>query len=131
MNDEESSHSRRSRLGENTRPMRALVLETYAVQYPDPINVEAGAPVIVVRRDDRFTRWLWCRAADGREGWVPENMLTSTAPGAAAIVAAYEATEVPVEAGASVDVLREFDGFAWIRRDDGRLGWVPSNLLQK
>lgn len=42
---------------------------------------------------------------------------------------AYEATEVPVQSGDMVDVFREFDGFAWIRRSDGQLGWVPSKIL--
>ncbi len=26
--------------------------------------------------EDRTSGWLWCRAADGREGWVPLNTLT-------------------------------------------------------
>ena len=109
--------------------MRATVVETYAVQYPDPINVAAGSRVTVDRRDERFTHWLWCRAGDGREGWVPETILTSTEPGIATVIEAYEATEVPVQSGDLVDVLREFDGFAWIRRGDGRLGWVPSRIF--
>jgi SH3-like domain-containing protein len=111
--------------------MHATVLETYTVQYPDPINVSAGARVIVDRRDDRFTHWLWCRGPDGREGWVPENILSSTEPGIAAVLEAYEATEAAVQAGDEVDVLREFDGFAWIQRGDGRLGWVPSKILKR
>ena len=111
--------------------MRMFVRETYVVQYPDPIKVDAGARVIVERRDDRFTHWLWCRAADGREGWVPETILTSTEPGPAFVTEAYDATELPVQAGTTVDVLKEFDGFAWIRLDDGRLGWVPSKVLSR
>ena len=109
--------------------MRAFVRESYAVQYLDPIRVDAGARVTVGRRDEVYTHWLWCRADDGREGWVPETILSSTEPGAAEILEGYEATEVPVEAGASVDVLEEFDGFAWVRRVDGRLGWIPSRML--
>lgn len=50
--------------------MRAFVRESYAVQYPDPIRVNAGARVTVGRRDEVFTHWRWCRADDGREGWV-------------------------------------------------------------
>ncbi|HYN07230.1 MAG TPA: hypothetical protein VES67_07550 [Vicinamibacterales bacterium] len=109
--------------------MRAVVRETHVVQYADPISVDAGARVIVGRRDDRFTRWLWCRADDGREGWVPETILTSTEPGTAVVVEAYEATQVPVQAGTPVDVIKEFDGFAWIQCEDGRLGWVPSSVF--
>ena len=91
--------------------------------------MRAGARVTVDRRDDVFTRWLWCRAEDGREGWVPETILTSTKPGVAFVMEAYEATEAAVQAGASVEALKEFGGFAWIRREDGHLGWVPSSIL--
>jgi GNAT superfamily N-acetyltransferase len=28
-----------------------------------------------VLRDDALSGWLWCRAADGREGWVPQKTL--------------------------------------------------------
>ena len=111
--------------------MRALVRTTYAVQYADPVKVNAGARVTVDRRDGGFTRWLWCRAEDGREGWVPETILTSSQAGQATVKEAYEATEVPLEAGASVEVLSEFDGFAWVRREDGRQGWVPATVLDR
>jgi hypothetical protein len=30
-------------------------------------------------REDRMSGWVWCRAKSGREGWVPEKTLASTA----------------------------------------------------
>jgi len=32
----------------------------------------------VVDRDDE-SGWLWCRSADGREGWVPSRSVEATA----------------------------------------------------
>jgi hypothetical protein len=26
--------------------------------------------------EDRLSGWMWCRAEDGREGWVPEKTLS-------------------------------------------------------
>ena len=111
--------------------MRARVRETYTVQYPDPIHVPSGAAVTVFHRDERFTHWLWCRAEDGRQGWVPERILSSTKPGIAHVTEAYDATELPLDAGETVELVKEFDGFAWGRRADGRAGWFPIAILER
>lgn len=111
--------------------MQLPVRRAYAVQYPDPIDLAAGAAVTVVRRDDEFTRWVWCRAVDGREGWVPETILSSTTPGPATVSEPYSARELPLQAGAVVDLLKEFDGFAFGRRGDGQLGWFPLSILDQ
>ncbi len=110
---------------------RARLVEDHRVQYPDPIRVERGALVTVTRRDDQFTRWLWCQASDGREGWVPETILSATAPGPARVSEQYEATELPARQGDIVEVLMEFDGFAWVRSERSRLGWLPVAVLKK
>ena len=111
--------------------MRFSVRHAYAVQYPDPITLSAGAEVTVVRRDDEFTHWVWCRAIDGREGWVPETILSSTTPGPATVSESYSARELPLEAAEVVDVLTQFDGFALGRRDDGQIGWFPLSVLDQ
>ena len=109
--------------------MRTSARQAYAIQYPNPIKIPAGATVTVERRDGRFTRWLWCRATDGRAGWVPETLLSATEPGPATVVEAYEATELPLAAGDEVELLQSFDGFAWGRRADGRAGWFPLSIV--
>ena len=111
--------------------MRVRVREPYAIRYPDPIKVSAGAAVTVGRRDEQFTHWLWCRAEDGREGWVPERLLSSTNPGRAHLKEAYEATELPLAAGERVELVKEFDGFGWGECEDGRAGWFPMSVLER
>jgi len=38
------------------------------------LSADAGAVVEVVEVDEE-SGWLWCRAADGRAGWVPVKVL--------------------------------------------------------
>ena len=108
--------------------MRLVARIAYEVQYPDPIAVPAGASVTVFDRDPGFTHWLWCRAADGREGWVPETILSSTEPGPATVSEAYSAVELPLGAGDVVEVSDQFDGFAFGRSANGRTGWFPLSV---
>ena len=36
----------------------------------------AQGELLEVIREDRPSGWVWCRAQDGREGWVPERTLS-------------------------------------------------------
>jgi uncharacterized protein YgiM (DUF1202 family) len=40
------------------------------------LPTRVGETLDVVARDDE-SGWLWCRSADGREGWVPSRTLQS------------------------------------------------------
>ena len=44
------------------------------------LPTRVGETLDVVARDDE-SGWLWCRSADGREGWVPSRTLQSTDDG--------------------------------------------------
>ena len=55
---------------------KARVQRKYEAQYRDPIQVKAGESVEVGRADNDDPGWLWCRAMDCREGWVPVELLS-------------------------------------------------------
>jgi len=42
------------------------------------LATRSGEILEVVDRDDE-SGWLWCRSADGREGWVPSRSVEATA----------------------------------------------------
>jgi len=111
--------------------VKARVHQPYQAQYADPISVAAGATVEIERRDEEFTRWLWCRASDGRMGWVPETLLSSTAPGPATVSEAYSARELDVVAGEEVECLREYDGWILARNGRGVIGWFPATHIDR
>jgi hypothetical protein len=55
-----------------------VVLENHGASYADPIEVAKGEPVSLTGREDIWDghRWFWAVADDGREGWVPDDLIT-------------------------------------------------------
>ncbi len=49
----------------------------HRIEYPDPLRVAAGERVNVGHEDAEFPGWKWCKASDGREGWVPVELLSN------------------------------------------------------
>ena len=45
---------------------------------PTELATTSGEILEVIDRDDE-SGWLWCRSADGREGWVPGRSVEATA----------------------------------------------------
>src|SRR5213079_326642 len=108
---------------------QVVVVRDYVAQYPDAIAVARGAEVLVDREDREFPGWWWCRAADGRGGWVPAELLDSPpAPGARAqVVADYTARELTVQAGMHLEVLEERAQWIFARTTTDALGWLPAS----
>jgi hypothetical protein len=53
----------------------AVVVEAY-----DTTELPTGeGEELEVLRDDPLSGWMWCRAKNGREGWVPERTLAPLA----------------------------------------------------
>jgi SH3-like domain-containing protein len=96
----------------------------YHAQYTDPLRVVRGEEVSVGREDADFPGWRWCRAADGREGWVPIELLSSQGP-EATVSQDYTAQELSVSLGErlTVEEARREWLLVWNRFDER--GWIP------
>jgi SH3-like domain-containing protein len=70
----------------------------------------------------------WCRAADGRAGWLPFELLSGE--GSLAIVLRdYSARELAVQPGDEVEVEDVRHGWALVRNDQGERGWIPKSHI--
>jgi SH3-like domain-containing protein len=112
---------------ENIRPRARIRLE-YRVRYPDPIQVRAGESVQIQRPDDDDPAWLWCRAADGREGWMPIELL-SRRGALATVLRDYSAKELGVQPEDEVDVEEVRHGWVLVRNAQGQVGWIPQSHI--
>ncbi|SFI93684.1 SH3 domain-containing protein [Albimonas pacifica] len=106
---------------------RARVVAAYAAAYPDPIRLRAGEAMVLTGAEDLWDgwRWLWARAPDGREGWVPDDL---PRPGPVA-ARDYDARELSCEAGEVLPVEELRHGWARLRRGEAT-GWVPLRCLE-
>ena len=109
---------------------RVVVIEAYRAQYDNPIALRAGETVDVQSADSDFPEWFWCRGPDGKEGWVHSSYLSQTT-GQAKAVRDYSAQELTVAAGDEARLIRTLGGWAELALNDGRIGWVPDNIIQE
>ena len=108
-------------------PEQIRAIRDYRAQYNNPIRVPAGSMVHVGERDTEYPAWCWCTAEDGRQGWVPVELLGPVHGGAARapVLQDYNATELSVVAGDILDVVERRSDWIWARTTDGRVGWLP------
>ena len=109
-----------------------VVVENHSASYAKSIEVAKGAFLSLTGREDVWDghRWLWAVADDGREGWVPDDLITEIDERPIAS-RDFSAIELTCAAGEAVEIIRETHGWAWCRKYDGSEGWLPLRNLSK
>ena len=103
----------------------------YDAPFPDPLRGRAGERLCTDRsKATDIPGWIWCTAADGRSGWVPESYLRDDGANAF-LLRDDDAIELTVRTGAVLVIHAEEGGFCWTTNADGRRGWVPTTCLRR
>ncbi len=107
-----------------------LAMDNHKAIYSNPIQVEKGDVIVLSGRADNWDghQWLWAKAVDGREGWVPDSLPINKA-GKICAAYSYSAIELDVNSGDRLDVLAKSQGWAWCANDNEIEGWVPLKVL--
>jgi SH3-like domain-containing protein len=105
---------------------RARIIRGYSPQYVDPLRAAAGERLIVGREDPEFPGWKWCKGPDGREGWVPVELLSDAGAGAC-IMNDCSARELAAMPGEEVTVDDARHGWLLVRNKEGDRGWIPAS----
>ena len=108
---------------------RYKVIKSYKVAYSDPIIARSGERLRFERRESEWAGWIWCRAADGREGWVPESRVAVDVD-ECRLLRDYSAAELTAGAGEKLTVEEIESGWAWAVNDAGASGWFPLENLE-
>jgi SH3-like domain-containing protein len=106
------------------------VIREYRIEYPDPIQISRGERVTVGRADDEFPGWKWCKAADGREGWVPVELLSNEGT-EAIVLQEYSARELAAQPGEEVIVEEDRHNWLLVRNSRGDRGWLPATHVER
>jgi uncharacterized protein YgiM (DUF1202 family) len=103
---------------------RVRVKVEHKVEYSDPIEIASGEKVSVGREDDEYPGWKWCKAPDGREGWIPIEFLSNEGT-ETSILHDYSARELAVQPGEEVIVEDARHSWLLVRNARGERGWIP------
>ena len=106
------------------------VITDYRSAYPDPIVLGVGDEVTIEDRESKWSGWIWCASRHGRSGWVPEKYVRRTG-NSGAMLRDYAATELSVIKGDPLTIIDVESGWLWCRHEDGRLGWVPTEHVER
>ncbi len=108
----------------------ALVVVAYETQYPDPLSMNAGDALKIVKaRDDEWPGWVFCENSSGKRGWVPEKSIKIDGDVAVG-QQSYVAREVTVMEGEIVRIENVESGWAWVTNMTDQTGWVPLKNLK-
>jgi SH3-like domain-containing protein len=113
-------------IGMQNPKAKARVRLEHKVEYENPIQVKAGESVEVGREDDTYPGWFWCRAADGREGWVPRELLSQDGL-LPTVTQDYSAKELAVRPGDDVQIEGIRHDWVLVRNAQGEVGWIPKS----
>jgi uncharacterized protein YgiM (DUF1202 family) len=108
-------------------PRKTRIIREYRIQYTDPLYVVSGERVSVGREDNEFPGWKWCRAASGREGWVPVELLSDAAATETAVLCDYSSRELAVEPAEEVTIEDARHEWLLVRNNRGERGWIPAS----
>lgn len=112
---------------------KLLVIVAYEACYENPIELRAGDLLTLTGKRDNWEGhvWLWAKSSrDGREGWVPDNLIVAITSDKATIRSDYSAKELSCQKGQLVTRLDATHGWTLCQAGNGKLGWVPDHCLQ-
>ncbi|MCU0882478.1 MAG: hypothetical protein MUF14_07410 [Hyphomonadaceae bacterium] len=116
-------------------PAKTYATARQAYERPYETAIMARAGETVVPKTDNppetdFMGWTWCRAADGREGWVPDAWC-EVETGGWRLRRDFDAMELSVSAGERLRLIHSESGFVFVETAGGVTGWLPDAVLER
>lgn len=105
---------------------KVRVVTEYVREYnSDPMVLSPGDVVKVLKQNDGvYKGWYWCRSADGKEIWVPGQILSMKGENAIS-KGDFSSWELSVFSGQILEAYNEMGGWLWCASTDGEKGWIP------
>ncbi len=105
------------------------VIESWTATYSDPIEVLEGELIELDGRTDVWDghTWLWAKNRNGKEGWIPDCLVSDTNPARA--TETYTAVELTCQKGETLKGENVLHGWVFCSNEKGQKGWVPERNL--
>lgn len=110
------------------RGRKCRVIYGYRSAYPHPLKLKSGEVVTIGEKRSEWSGWLWCEDQDGKKGWVPESYVERKGD-TGKVDVEYDATELTVEKGEELEIIKEEKGWLWCKNKKGNFGWIPKKKV--
>jgi hypothetical protein len=109
--------------------LHGTVIKNHVTSYPTPIVCNVGEILQIIKEDEKWNGWVWCRNEIGIEGWVPKNYLHVNG-NLGTVTNDYNSYELTVHIGEEVTITCEESGWFLCINSDNQVGWVPCECIQ-
>lgn len=114
---------------------RYVVTRAHSSDFPEPITLARGAPLVVGERysgPEGWDDWYFCETPGQAGGWVPAQVIDVIDGATARARENYAARELDVRVGETLVGTRTLNGWAWCERTGtSEAGWVPLANLRE
>ena len=114
---------------------RYLVTQNHISEYPEPITLTKGAPLIVGEQyqgSEGWQGWFFCTTPGQESGWVPAQIIEIINGNTARAREDYTARELNVQKGDLLLGSRVLNGWVWCENPaNSESGGVPLSNLQE
>ena len=116
-------------MDEQARKVRVTVSRVR--DHIETVHFTQGDLLAVGHRNQQYPAFVWVATELGLHGWAPEAYLQMNGPTEAVALRDYDAGQLTVVAGETLEVLDVVDG--WLRcRNAARVtGWVPEGDVEE
>ena len=111
--------------------MKFKVNADYEENNVNPMNLTAGQEVTSGPADRAWPGWIWVTDSNGRNGYVPAEILEPLGEDRWAAMEDFDSTVLRVSKGNEVESLRQVHGWHWCENESKQQGWVAEYLLKK
>ncbi len=112
--------------------MKLTINKSYKTKYTNPILLKEGDVVILgaEEKEVKWQGWIWA-TFENISGWIPKQIVKNISADKGIVTDNYSARELDVEAGDSVFIIKELNGWYWVRHlRTNEEGWIPKEITE-
>ena len=110
--------------------MKFTANSDYEEKNTHAIHLTAGQEVTSGPADKTWPGWIWASDANGRNGYVPAEILEPLGEDRWAAMEDFDPTVLKISRGDKITSIKQIHGWHWCQNEAEEEGWVAGYLLR-
>lgn len=113
--------------------MKLQIIKSYKTIFTNPIILSKGDEVKLGKEEtkEEWLGWIWCETKN-KSGWIPKQIIQTEDYKNGVITEYYSAKELDVNEGDIVFLIREQNGWLWVKHSrTNEEGWIPKENIKE